>query len=471
MNRWFPAAILAGTLLVPSTAALADAPRELQQRVFSARDQVMPALVHIEPILEVFRMGERGRIAVTGSGVIFSADGYVLTNNHVVENATRVTCTLSDQREVAADLIGRDPLTDLAVLKLRGDAPADGWPLGILGDSDLLQVGEYVMAMGSPLGLSRSVSVGVISSLDRFIPASEMPSGSPTGMYNTWIQTDAAINPGNSGGPLVSLEGKVIGINARAIPVFGENIGFAIPVNLAREVAADIMERGEVQRSWVGVHWQSTKSLERFFGLDETQDQGAVVSSIVRGSPADEAGLQAGDVVLEYDGEPVQVHFEEQIPTLEKRIASTPVGHEVSLRVLRGGDEQLVNMTTRRRAKTEGDQKDHPEWGFTVREVTEEIATRLNLPSSTGVMISGIKPGSFAAESGLRPGDMVLQLDDVVIEDLAHWSQAAQQAIETASTRLLLTVRRGPVRYFVVLKPIYAQPTASAAGGSTRKTS
>jgi serine protease Do len=367
--------------------------------------------------------------------------------------------------------VGRDPLTDLAVLKLRGTPPPDGWPQAVLGDSDLLQVGEYVMAMGSPLGLSRSVSVGVISSLNRFIPASEMPSGSPTGMYNTWIQTDAAINPGNSGGPLVSLQGKVIGINARAIPIFGENIGFAIPVNLAREVAAAIMAGGEVQRSWVGVHWQSTKNLGRFFGLDKAQDRGAVVSSIVRGSPADEAGLQAGDVVLEYDGEPVEVHFEEQIPTLEKRIASTPVGRQVTLKVLRQGDEQIFTMTTRRRAKTEGDQKDHPEWGFTVREVTEEIATLLNLPTSTGVMVSGIKPGSFAAESGLRPGDMVLQLDDIEIEDLAHWSQVAQHAIETGNTRLLLTVRRGPVRYFVVLKPIYAHPTAGATGTTPRKAS
>jgi serine protease Do len=471
MRTWTSLAVLAAAVLLAPATVDADPGPQLQNQVFRARDMVMPSLVHIEPILEVFRMGERGNIAVTGSGVIFSADGYVLTNNHVVENATRVTCTLSDQREIAADLIGRDPLTDLAVLKLRDTTPPDGWPHAVLGDSNALQVGEYVMAMGSPLGLSRSLSVGVISSLDRFIPASQMPSGSPTGLYNTWIQTDAAINPGNSGGPLVSLEGKVIGINARAIPVFGENIGFAIPVSLAREVARDLIATGEVQRSWVGVHWQSTENLAGFFNLGDRDHQGAVVGSITHGSPAEEAGLEAGDVVLEYDGEPVNVLFEEQIPALEKRIASTPVGHQVPLRVLRRGHEQQITMTTQRRAKTEGGQKDHPEWGFTVREVTQEMATSLNLAGAGGVMLTGVKPGSFAAEAGLRPGDLVLSLDDIEIEDLAHWSQAAQEAVEQASSRLLLTVKRGPVRYFVVLKPIYTQPTARQAPASSRKNS
>ncbi|TDI34205.1 MAG: PDZ domain-containing protein [Acidobacteria bacterium] len=471
MIRRTSLAALAMAMLLAPAVADAGPPRQLQDQVFRARDMVMPSLVHIEPILEVFRMGERGNIAVTGSGVIFSADGYVLTNNHVVENATRVTCTLSDQREVAADLVGRDPLTDLAVLKLRGATPPGGWPHAVLGDSDALQVGEYVMAMGSPLGLSRSLSVGVVSSLNRFIPASRMPSGSPTGLYNTWIQTDAAINPGNSGGPLVSLDGKVIGINARAIPVFGENIGFAIPVSLAREVARDLIATGEVSRSWVGVRWQSTENLASFFELGDQGAQGAVVGSITHGSPADEAGLEAGDVVLEYDGEPVSVRFEEQIPALEKRIANTPVGHQVPLLVLRHGQMQQITMITQRRAKTEGSQKDHPEWGFTVREVTQEMVTSLNLPRLGGVLVTGVKPGSFAAEAGLRPGDLVLRLEDIEIEDLAHWSQAAQEAIEQGTDRLLLTVKRGPVRYFVVLKPIYTQPTARKTPSSSRKNS
>ncbi len=453
-HRALPLAVL---LALSLPAVPPAAPPELQQRIYDARDRVMPALVHIEPILEVFRMGEKGRMAVTGSGVIFSPDGFVLTNNHVVENATRVTCTLSDQNEVAADLVGRDPLTDLAVLKLRGKAPAGGWPHARLGDSEGLQVGQYVMALGSPLGLSRSLSVGVISSLNRYIPESQLPSGSPTGVYNTWIQTDAAINPGNSGGPLVSLDGEVIGINARAVPIFGENIGFAIPVNLAREVTAALIKSGEVQRSWLGVHWQGTKSLGTFFGLEEERGRGVVVGSVVRGSPAEAGGLRAGDIVLEYDGKPVSVWFEEQIPTFEKRIADTPVGRSVPLRILRDGKEESLQLTTRPRAKTEGDQKENREWGFTVREITEEMAVGMSLASRRGVVISGIKPGSFAAEAGLRPGDLVLRMDELEIDDLEHWSQLYQQAVDEGRAQVLLTVRRGPAHSFHVVRPVYSE--------------
>jgi serine protease Do len=448
-------------LALPSVPQAAAPPPDMQQRIFAARDRVMPALVHIEPILEVFRMGEKGRVAVTGSGVIFTADGYVLTNDHVVENVTRVTCTLSDQQEVAADLVGRDPLTDLAVLKLRGDGQP--WPHAELGDSDSLQVGEYVLAMGSPLGLSRSLSVGVISSLNRYIPESQLPSGSPTGLYNTWIQTDAAINPGNSGGPLVSLEGEVIGINARAVTIFGENIGFAIPVNLAREVSRNLIDSGEVTRSWVGVHWQSVKSLTSFFGLTDRPRQGVVVGSVVRGSPAEEAGLQAGDIVLEYDGAPVNIWLEEQLPAFEKRIADTPVDREVPVVILRDGSEQRFALVTRRRAKTEGNEKENREWGFTVREITEELARDLNLLTVSGVIVSGVKPGSFAAEAGLRPGDQVIGMDDLEIEDLEHWSQLYQQALEEERQRVLITVRRGPAQYFFVLQPRVGEAAARSS--------
>ena len=452
-------ALLAALAAVAAPGSNLAAPADLQARILEARDRVLPALVHIEPILEVFRMGERGQMAVTGSGVIFSAEGYVLTNNHVVENATRVTCTLSDHVEVQAELVGRDPLTDLAVLKLVGPGP---WPHAELGDSDALESGQYVIAMGSPLGLSRSISVGVISSLDRFIPASQLPSGSSTGAYNTWIQTDAAINPGNSGGPLVSLAGTVIGINARAIPVFGENIGFAIPINLGREVSTALIGGGEVQRSWIGVNWQHLKRLASFFGLNGDA-RGVLVGSVVQGSPAESGGLQAGDVVLEYDGAPVTVRFEEELPRFEKQIADTPVGEDVPLLVLRSKEEIDLTITTRLRAKTEGDQKENREWGFTVREVTAEMATAMSLSSRNGVVISGVRPGSFAAEGGLRPGDLVLRVDDIDVEDLTHWSQLYQHDVAERRPKLLITVRRGVAQYFHVLSPTYTDEHVTSA--------
>ncbi|MFQ5718220.1 MAG: trypsin-like peptidase domain-containing protein [Acidobacteriota bacterium] len=450
-------ALVAALALGTGLASTPASPPDLQSRILTARDRVLPALVHIEPILEVFRMGERGQMAVTGSGVIFSREGYVLTNDHVVENATRVTCTLSDQQEVQASLVGRDPLTDLAVLKLRGDGP---WPHADLGDSDRIQAGQYVIAMGSPLGLARSISVGVISSLHRFIPEGQLPSGSTTGAFNTWIQTDAAINPGNSGGPLVSLEGRVIGINARAIPVFGENIGFAIPINLAREVSTALIEDGQVRRSWIGVNWQNLKSLTSFFGLGDDAE-GVLVGSVVRGSPAEKAGLQAGDVVLEYDGQPVKVWFEEQLPRFQKRIADTPVGKKVPVHVLRDGEGLDLSITTQLRAKTGGDQKENREWGFTVREITAEMATAMDLSSRRGVMISGVRPGSYAFAGGLRSGDLVLQLDGVDVEDLTHWSQLYQQAIEEKRPEVLVTVRRGVATYFQVLTPQYDEQSAT----------
>ena len=193
-------------LLAAAALALAPAPRAVpvdatQKAIYRARDKVFPALVHIEPILQVYRAGEKARMAVTGSGVIFSPEGYVVTNNHVVERAEKVTCFLEDQQEVPATVVGRDPETDVAVLKLDLTRVRGKLPYAELGDSSKVQVGEHVMAMGSPLGLARSVSFGVVSSVDRYLPEDQMPAGAATGLYNTWIQTDAAINPGNSGGP------------------------------------------------------------------------------------------------------------------------------------------------------------------------------------------------------------------------------------------------------------------------------
>ncbi|MFQ5767333.1 MAG: trypsin-like peptidase domain-containing protein [Acidobacteriota bacterium] len=449
---------IAGILFVLAWPGSSSRAMEIQQQIYAARDAVMPALVHIEPILEVYRQGERGHVAVTGSGVIFSPDGYVLTNNHVVEHATSVKCTLSNKDEIQADLIGRDPLTDLAILKLKGDVPAKGWPHAPLGDSDQLQVGQYVLALGSPLGLARSLSVGVISSLNRYIPQSQLPSGSPTGLFNTWIQTDAAINPGNSGGPLVSLDGQVIGINARAVPIFGENIGFAIPINLAKEISRALTKYGEVTRSWIGVHWQSMKSLNSFFGLGEAR--GVLVSGVVRGSPAEAAGLKAGDIVLAYSGEPVSVWFEEDMPAFEKRIADSPVGQQIPLQILRQGEKMNLSIRTRAQAKTEGDQKENREWGFSVREVTEDAAIQLHLEKKHGVLISGVKPGSFGAEAGLHRDDLILSMEDLEIDDLEHWSQIYQQMIEEERPQVLLTVRRGPARYFYVIKPVYTHSQA-----------
>lgn len=219
-----------------------------QKQVFVARNRVLPALVHVEPIIKIYTRGEEQHAVVTGSGVIFSPEGYVMTNHHVAANAAKVWCTLSSKERITASVVGSDPSTDIAVLRLNTDELTDkNVPHARLGNSDSLEVGQIVLALGSPLGLSRSVSMGVISSIDRYFPS----QGTMVSPYNLWIQTDAAINPGNSGGPLINLRGEVIGINARAV-FFAENLGFAIPINLAREVAEEILKGTSVRRSWMG---------------------------------------------------------------------------------------------------------------------------------------------------------------------------------------------------------------------------
>ena len=433
-------------------AATAANPASLEAAIFQARDRVFPALVHVEPVLEVFASGQRGRIAVTGSGVIFDAKGHVLTNNHVVERAERVNCTLSNRSEVTAKVVGRDPETDVAVLQLDLDQVQGELPVAELGDSDALQIGQHVMAMGSPLGLARSVSLGVISSLDRFLPEDQMPAGAATGQFNTWIQTDAAINPGNSGGPLVDLEGRVVGINSRAVTVFGENVGFAIPINLVRETASEIMKYGAPKRSWLGVNWQPL----RVIGTETPRGQkGILVGGVTPNSPADRAGLRAGDVLVAFDGRPVAVRYEEELPPFRKMEADTPVGKKVELNVLRDGSPLQLVAVTMERKTGEAEDFDCREWGFTVRAINEEIARSRNLSETSGVIVTGTKRGSFAAEAELAGGLVILSVEGQPVRDLESFRALYDELVATKRDRILIVTSRGTVLHYHLLKPNY----------------
>ncbi len=433
--------------------------QSMEQMIFHARDRVFPALVHIEPILEVYQSGQRGRIAVTGSGVIFSTDGYVLTNNHVVERAERVTCTLSDKQEVTAAVVGRDPETDVAVIQLDVSQVRGKLPVAELGDSSRLQIGQHVMAMGSPLGLARSVSLGIISSLDRYLPEDQMPAGAATGQFNTWIQTDAAINPGNSGGPLVDLDGRVIGINSRAVTVFGENVGFAIPINLVHETAEKIIHHGSPQRSWLGVNWQPLKVISD--GGARGQN-GILVGGVVPNSPAERAGLRAGDVLVSYDGRSVAVRYEEELPPFRKMEADTPVGKTVQLGVLRDGSSVMFSAVTVERKTAEAEDFECREWGFTVRAINDEIARARNLDQTTGVIVTGIKRGSFAAEGELVGGLVIDSIDGRPIPNLDSFRQAYASLVGEKRDRVLIVTRRGSVLHFHLLKPTYEKSSPKA---------
>jgi len=430
-----------------------DAGLSQQERIYRARDRVLPALVHIQPVLEVFRQGERGKVAVTGSGVIFSPDGYILTNTHVVGRAQRLSCTLFNHAELEARLIGIDPLSDLAVIRVDMSSAGEGVHHAPLGDSSRLQAGQVVLAMGSPLGLARSISLGVISSLDRYFPASELPGGAITGALNTWIQTDAAINPGNSGGPLVDLGGNVIGINARAIPVFGENLGFAIPINLAREVAAALIAGGEISRAWIGVTFQQIRGLGSHFGV--TEDRGAVVGSVARGSPAEQAGLTPGDVITDINGSSVVALFEEDLPRLQKMIADLPIGQAVSMTYMRDGSRGDASLVTRARPDADVAEFECREWGFTVSDITLEMRRQLRLPGDKGVRVTGVKDNSFAEEAGLRPGDVIVRLEGRELSDLNSYKDLYREMVTSRRGALLAEVRRGRLLNFFVIKPTY----------------
>ena len=294
-----------------------------ERAVIRAKNRVAPALVHIRPVKEVYARGKREEVVAIGSGFIISPDGYVCTNEHVIGQSRAVACILSDKNEVEAEVVGVDPYTDIGVLKLKTDRPL---PYVTLGDSERIESGQTVMALGSPHGLARSVSLGIISVTDRHLDAAEARM-SP---FNNWIQTDAAINPGNSGGPLVNLRGEVIGVNARMLRG-AENVGFAIPINVAKEVIDEIIRDGRVRRSWVGISLQ-----EMMAKTDDPTQRGVVISDIDPLSPASEAALRPGDVLIAVNGAPVDARFPEDLPPIRKRITDLPIGEKAVFTVRRG---------------------------------------------------------------------------------------------------------------------------------------
>ena len=440
-------------ILLLSTNLLAGAAdKTIQQEIFHARDKVLPALVNVQPILKNYNTGELEKQANVGSGVIFHKDGYVVTNYHVAGKAERIICTLSDKEIVPAEYIGGDPLTDISVIKLDLSDYSGQINIAEFGNSDSAEVGEYVMAMGSPLALSRSLSVGVISTLDRYISSeARLPSGEKTGRYNLWIQTDAAINPGNSGGPLVDLNGKVIGINSRA-NLFANNIGFAIPVNVVKKVTSDILDHGKVIRSWIGLHCQALQELENYFGTN--RNAGVLISSIDPGSPADKSFLKAGDIILEVDDNPVSVRFIEELPEFYALIASYKPGTELRLKVLRQEETYSFKVDTRELGDIQGDDFVSKDWGFTVKGVTRQMQIEEQLTDTLGVFVVGVKNVSPAGNGGLRRRDVVTKINDENILQLSDFIDLYNSLSNVDDMKILLTVKRGGSTRFVYLDNI-----------------
>jgi serine protease Do len=444
--------LLATIILIVVTAGILysapEAKPRYQEEIYKARDRVLPALIHIQPVIMDYLTGREKKHSVVGSGVIISSDGYAITNYHVAGRAQRIICTLHDREQVPAILIGGDPATDLAVIKLDLSEYNGKIESAVLGDSEALQVGQTVLAMGSPLALSRSVSMGVISTVNRFFPGDiRLPSGEKTGRYNTWLQTDAAINPGNSGGPLVNLDGEVVGINTRGV-FFAQNIGFSIPVNTVKDVSKTLIEHGKVERSWIGVHAQPLQELEQFFGADV--DRGVLVASIDPGSPAEEAGLSAGDIILRYDGTEVSARFEEELPNFYQLVAASSANQRVEIRTLAGGQEKRQMIKPRLLGDLQGTDFDFEKWGFTTKAITNQMAINNRLKDTLGVYVTQAASTGPAFSGGLRRGDVIKKVNNQPADDLNQLKRL-YEALKGEEKLLLMINRRDNVR-FVLLK-------------------
>ena len=395
---------------------------DLREMITSARDKVFPSLVNIRVTTSRYIAGKEEKGQATGSGTIISPEGYVLTNFHVARNGHKFLCTLSDKQEINAELIGEDPLTDLAVLKLNLEELKDkGTQLSYatLGNSDAMIIGDTVMSMGSPWALSRSVTLGIVSNTDRLLASSNDDAGEMrfnrdqrTGIFSHWIQHDSSISPGNSGGPLVNLEGEVIGVNARG-PANGTSMGFAIPSNLAKVVAADLIEHGQVPRSWFG--WK-LKPIKKS-GLTE----GVLVNSVVDNGPATKAGVKAGDIIVSIDNHPVTVWFPEDEPILLMRLASYPIGSEVKLAWHHDGHRLESTLVTTKLEAERGREAAFRRWGFVAVEITQTMARNRRLPDTSGVLVQGVRSGSPAqtAVPALNRDDVITAINGKPVNSIA----------------------------------------------------
>jgi serine protease Do len=370
-----------------------------------------------------------------GSGFIMSSDGYILTNNHVVEDADQIKVKLADGKEYNGKIVGRDPKTDLAVVKI--DGAKDLHPLA-LGNSDDLKVGSWVVAVGSPFGLEQTVTAGIVSAKGRVIGS---------GPYDNFIQTDASINPGNSGGPLINTKGEVVGINT-AIVAEGKGIGFAIPVNMAKDVAPQLEEKGHVTRGWLGVSIQEmTPELAKSFGLKD--DKGALVAQVIPGSPAEKAGIEQGDVILGFDGKAIA-----ESKDLPQIVASTPVGKSVDVKIWRNGkalDQQVKVSEMEENVEVSRTSSHNKTLGIAVQNLTPEMARRLRLQSETGVVVTRVEPGSPAADAGIQTGDIIREVNRKPVKDANDLVQTIEQAKDQNS--ILLLVQRGQNNMFAAVTP------------------
>lgn len=419
-----------------------DISSDFREVVRSARARVFPAVVYIRAIRQGMESGRARGEEVGGSGVVVSADGEVLTNWHVIDRVDQVRCLLSDGRHFKAKVLASDADLDLALLKL--ELPADGAPLPVaeLGRSGVLEEGDFVMAMGAPWGLNRSVSVGIISCTRRFLPENSE--------YSLWLQTDASISPGNSGGPLVDTHGRIVGINTLG-QSSGGDLGFAVPADTIREVLDRMRERHEVGWSWLGLRLQPLRDFDRDMWFEG--NEGVIVASVDPGSPAEAAGVRSRDRLLSLDGGPCNGLTAEDLPAIRRRLALLPPEVPATLDLLRGSERLSVQVTPVVKGKVQGEELECQRWGLTAKTINRFENPELHRQRAEGVFIFGVRSPGNAANAGLQPNDIIVEVEGKPIATLAELEAAHAQSVANLGHKkrvLVKLLRSGQVRQSVL---------------------
>jgi serine protease Do len=408
-----------------------------------AKEKVYPVIAYVKVIRETYERGLKQKQQVSGSGVIISPDGYVVTNYHVAEKATEIKCVLFDEKEVRVTLVGTDQDTDVALLKLelpREELPV---PYASFGDSSLVREGDFVMTMGCPLGLTRSVSFGIISNPKQYL-------GDEWCKYNIWFQTDAAINPGNSGGPLVDVNGQVIGINTLKFRG-ADNVGFAIPANIVKEAVEKIERTKIVKRAWAGIQFQALKDFERSTFFDA--QTGVLVASIDPASPAEAAGLKPGDLIVKVGSQEVKGMFVEDLPEVRRRFAALPQDEDVQLEIRRNNSPLTIPLRLGAKGRVEGEEYECAEWHMTVKEINKFADPVLYYFKKQGCYIRGAEWRGNAARSGLSGGEIILKIGEKEVGSIADVKAVYEELdkLPKGSRKVVFEVLRGSVAEWAVL--------------------
>lgn len=404
---------------------------DFRKVVRNAKDQVFPAVVFVRCIIESRESGERKSHEVAGSGVIIDPRGEVLTNWHVIDKASSVRCLLFDGRHFDAEIVGKDKDLDLSLLRLELPDSALKLPWARLGESSALREGDFVMAMGAPWGLSRSVSIGIVSCTKRFLDDNSE--------YSLWLQTDASICPGNSGGPLVNTDGEVVGINTLG-SFFGGDMGFSVPSSTIREILARLREHGDVQWSWTGLRLQPLHDFDRNVYFEGSQ--GVIVTTTDEGSPARHAGIRDLDRIVRVNDTPVTALTDEDLPAIRRLLGLLPVDKPVRLRIERqGGGGLTVNVTPRVKGQVEGQELDCPRWDMSFKEINQFDNPELHFYRSRGVFVFGVKHPGNAAKSRLRERDIVVEVDGEQVHTLEDIKRIWRRSLDGIDQRARVSVK------------------------------